>query len=284
MGYLKEYKFEGKKHITNVSKCVHQHIPKTAGTSFNRELCIDPRLTRHWYPADKIPFFVGQARFSVVRNPFDWLVSFYHHFNFEKSVRFSRKIYVPPAGPDDEFPGGHGYPGRVAKMLGFQKDITFSECVNEIIEKSNISKTSISSEESYLENLLHYPFVPMMFDKKLEPVSDIIVFAEKLDESIEFLKNNCSKLSNEQKNMRKYNWGKGLKRKKDYRNYYTDEQVEKLNILWYPILKTFGYSFKDNLQTNIMFVDFKYSNLDLLKEYESERRIMLDKIEDGDIK
>jgi hypothetical protein len=83
--------------IDHKRKFVFVHIPKTGGTSINTALGSFPSHTTARQYLRKYPQAKQYFKFAIVRNPWDYLVSYYHFYNspeYRDATTKRRKAYA----------------------------------------------------------------------------------------------------------------------------------------------------------------------------------------------
>jgi hypothetical protein len=161
---------------------------------------------------------------SICRNPFDYLVSFYHHHN---PIRSS---YGAPSGCND-----------VNTIHGFR---SFEEFIKKFCDPG----FPFAQEFDEVRAFLFY----QMFDDTGRCGVDVIFKNEQLHSATELFISS-TKRSPIVLNKRRENTSK-LREKKDYRSYYTDELRELVELKCAAELMLFGYDF-DGSPQNPLFVD-----------------------------
>jgi hypothetical protein len=198
-------------------RCIFVHIPKCAGISVVKSLfgdfeCGHTNLKRY-----QIMFgpreFKNYFKFTVVRNPYDRLVSAFLFLKKggmnEKDKRWSEKNL----SPYDDFD---------AFMKGW-------------VNKNNVRAA------------LHFrPQCSFICLEKNRPGLDFIGYYENLEPDFSFI---CRKLK---MNSTLFETNRNLSRKKDYREYYTDETRKIAADVYADDIRVLGYSFDNsNLQNQL---------------------------------
>jgi len=222
----------------------HLHIPKTGGT-FLTDVFTKTNLTFHnpshlkcnakipLYPdpTDSVPRpglfqdqkgFDESLRISVVRNPFEWLVSYYFHshgipgllFDEVKGVGGIRSIYPTFDSFVEAYCDEEKYwPKGLSEFRRFYPFQIFDEAGN--CQAHFIFKNANNRE---LIRAITFTTVAYGYSLRNYPVEVL----EALD-----TKSNVS-----------------VAKKKDYREYYSLSQIDMLNRKWKEILSVFGYDFE----------------------------------------
>jgi|TARA_R110001583_G_scaffold5598_25_gene30195 hypothetical protein len=230
----------------------HLHIPKTGGSFLTKVLnssnikfyspshrkC-NPDINLYPDPTDAIPRtgifqdqpgFSESLRISIIRNPFEWLVSYYfhsHRINFPESTDFLdnslgvggiRTIYSSfdtfvEAYCNEEMYWPKGM-AEFRRFYPFQIFDSTGECQAHFILKNSMQndKLTTSLRTSIICLMSAFGYSPHGFPTNI---------AELLNKKI-----NVSDDKNH-----------------DYRSYYSDYQIKKLNKKWKDILEVFEYNF-----------------------------------------
>lgn len=153
---------------------------------------------------EDINYTTADFKFSVIRNPFDWLVSYYHH-----SSRYD-----------------NGW-GNVNEAMGFK---TFREFI--------ISFATMPSENWHVPFLSSTPFGQILYKDRL--MVDKYFKQENLFELHDYFLNNFDirNSTNSRVNM------SVKRKSKDYKNYYDQEMVDLIYKKMDRELKYFKYDFE----------------------------------------
>ena len=215
-------------------RLVHIHIPKTAGTAVNRFFndaefffnaghagyCLDSRVLGRVrvnkslfrkcqvWPEYRNLVTPEDIVFSTTRNPFSWLVSYYHH---EGSGRFGLFKH-------------YGWQG-CADIYGFRSFSEFIDCF-------------LDATDWHFPPLLKSP-LGQILDDEGRYRADFIVASETLTKSIPLLADHFGYVSSTPLSF--VNTGPV---KDDYRKFYTSRQVDKIFDRFLPFFKLTGYGFE----------------------------------------
>lgn len=242
-------------------KLMFIHIPKTGGTSFRKSLNKEIIYGGHtlfipfkdqpknlnqyflnndnkkWTKNRGIPNVIDGIyspklnnniiTFTIIRNPFDMLSSLYFH----------------DSGKGFGHLGGNSHPESIKHTTSF-KDFIIKYC---------------SDNWNYAGGIpcpyLKLNLFQQIFDKDGNIKVDIILFNEKLNEGLEFLKKkfniNCNKIL--KKNISTH-------KKKNYKDYYDQEMIDLVNKKCHLELSLFNYSF-DGYHGKDNFILTKNKNL-----------------------
>ena len=226
----------------------HMHIPKTGGTYVNhffKSLSLDfccpshlkcnPNIPLYPDPTDSIPTtgiysdyseFNESLRFCVVRNPFDWLTSYYFHTH-----------------GDERFPW-HGIQGVGGIRFIYR---TFEDFVDAYCDDEKYWQTGLSEFRRF------YPF--QIFDQSGTCQAHFI-FKNGNNDELNFsclmtaMAFGVSPDSIDKKFDSKIRQSK-LKNRK-YQEYYSPKMILKLNKKWEDILEVFGYNFDGSTDKKFM--------------------------------
>lgn len=190
--------------------CIFVHVPKAAGTSINKALY--GRTLGH-YTAQEIKatfptLFEKSFTFSVVRNPWDRVLSAYH---FAKQGRTeSMGIYKPER----------------YKIPEFQ---SFERFVNEWLPKQQLAKVDFVFKPQYQFVCDSDGLVIVDFIGKLENIElDINVVSKKVGKDIELGRDNSTK----------------VRRQGDYRSAYSNKMVDLVQSIYSEDVDRFKYQFE----------------------------------------
>ena len=224
--------------LTKSSKISQIGTPKTASAStrFNLPLtnhipayhlhpgrcyhgCMAPKRGPTW-DLDKIVTMVEQTKrrdpdqmwFAVVRNPFDWLVSYYFH----------------------------NETGAYGKHFGWNN----STKKHGIKSFEDFIQKYCDPKFDWHEPVLHDSPYGMMFDRKGKCICDFAIRFEHLSEGYKVI---CDQMGAKPGVKHLHN---NRKRKKDYRTYYTPEMRKLVEDKFANELKLFQYDFDKGILTN----------------------------------
>jgi hypothetical protein len=233
-------------------KLFHMHIPKTGGTFLknyfayfpfeyyhNLHLKCDASQPLYPDPTDSIPVkgvfqdqpgYNESLRFCVIRNPFDWLTSYYYHSTGNPHLLWD---HVAGVGGIRSF-----YP-------------TFESLVDAYCDEKKYWQKGLAQFRKF------YPF--QIFD---EAGNSCAHFAFKNGSNNEL--NHCSLVTSmllgiNYEDARKpfdvldsVKIRKSYDKRKDYKEYYTQEMVNKLSEKWKDILSVFGYDFYGSTDSSVI--------------------------------
>jgi hypothetical protein len=215
---LKEKSFAGlaaMQDIINVSHkygCIFIHIPKVAGTSIKKVLCLPGFGHPPWqYFYQAHPQYWQKYRsFTVVRNPWDRLVSAYHYAKMRKSFWHNEARGLHP---------------------DYQtlRDRSFEDCVSMLKNDRGLLK-----HESWFEQSLWVMGTGPLEGELM--VSTVMRF-ENLAEDFAGL---CAELQIPPRKLPKTN---SSKRGRDYRHYYSDSTRRLVGEIYDADIDTFRYTF-----------------------------------------
>jgi hypothetical protein len=220
--------------ISHKSQVVFIHGPKTGGTyvcqhESGGEKVISPiEDIGHSFIIDNVgelnPFYAfhdneratkivtererikNKVIFSIVRNHFDWLVSYFYHAGGDKN----NKYYNPEHYDHDIAQKGFEY---------FIKKI----CEREDIWPNN------------------KPIFRQAFSSNGDFICDYVARTHSLDDDLELFSNKYKLLYIKRNKQRV-----GRKESDDYRRYYSDELVDLINSTWSDEMELYGFSFNEN--------------------------------------
>ena len=197
--YLEQHKQTG---------CIFIHVPKAAGTSISRAL-YGEQLANH-YPAE-LYYNISKTEyrkyfvFSVVRNPWDRLVSAYEF------IKQGGTKYVKPLD------------NSIYKKKQFSEFDTF---VKEILDKNNVMS---------LDKVFHHQHF-FICDKESNVLVDHVGKLENLNETTEIIESKIGR------KLRLDVINKSINRS-DYRSYYTTQTYEIVENIYSKDIELFMYEF-----------------------------------------
>ena len=197
-------------------KCIFVHIPKCAGTWIAKNLFGNLGASHLSIPEYQLAFskkeFDSYFKFAFVRNPWDRLVSAYY---FLKSGGKSSK--------------DRSWALKNLDRIGFQDFIL------------NIERQK--KKLSYLHFIHQYKF--LCEPGKSHPLVDYLGFYERLEEDYSFI---AKKLKIDREPLEVLNVTRG--RKKDYREYYSEETKRIVFQIYQKDIELFGYDFDNRTITS----------------------------------
>lgn len=191
--------------ISHEHKLIFIHVPKNAGTSLTNALkMVDGGHHTHEYYKHKYPnIFDNYVKISVIRNPWDRIVSNYEYAKMEKSYWHSfDKSTIWGPHPDYEI----------------LKNISFEECVNKLVKDRSIFKHHGWGPQN--EYIVH--------NNKI--IVDQILEISQLNE---YIKNNFSielPFINKSNN-------------KNYKQYYNQDLIDKVGEIYFDDIRIFNFKF-----------------------------------------
>lgn len=196
--------------ISKIKKIVFIHIPKNAGTSITESKSCNFFMNGH-YPINEIPsVFFKYFKFSVVRNPWDRIVSSYEYSRMEKSY-------------------WHSNDGTTKYKLHVDyhtlKNKSFKECVDMLYHDRNSLK-----HQSWFPQ---YYWISNNNPKDIKILVDKIFYYENLNNDYEF--------NQIVPDLPKINISKRMSI--DYRDYYTDDLISKVAEIYKTDIDLFKYNF-----------------------------------------
>lgn len=193
-------------------RCIFIHIPKNAGTSIKRVLDMPGGGHYPWrhYATDFPQLWREYTSFAVVRNPWDRMVSAYHHARMKKSHW------------QNELTGLHG-------DYELLVDKSFEECVTILCRQRERLR-----HYSWV-NQAHFVLGPEPSDKTV--MVDAVLRFETIAEDFNEL---CRKLRIDCEPLPALN---DSPRSRDYRSYYNDETRHMIEQVYQVDIDAFGYSF-----------------------------------------
>lgn len=172
------------------NKCIFIHIPKNAGTSIlfslsqGKKIYRDHLTWKQFY--NNNPYrFSNYFKFSLVRNPFDRIVSTYTYL----------------------LNGGNQNEDLYFRDYFRENDITFEKFVLEYLDFNRL-----------FEHMIFAPQYIFVYDHKLNLKVDFIGKCENIDHDFSVIQNKIKGLNQ----LKKYNTSK---RKKNYFRYFSNERV-----------------------------------------------------------
>jgi hypothetical protein len=205
--------------ISDKYKCVHIHIPKCAGTSI--DLALRGKLTVNWDENKKLwkqhctalnvkKYFASAEqwnnyfKFSIVRNPFDRIVSSYN------------------------FLCRHMEYSNFRDRLLFKDFVLRTGMFEKMLNQDSVDKPSNNYHQVR-------PSVDYLFEND-SLIVDYVGRFERLEDEWEFI---CEKIGAKIKlpHINKND------RKKQYQDYYNDETKEYVSKIYKKDIETFGYKF-----------------------------------------
>ena len=193
------------------------HIFKTAGNSVRKAMRMDPKeligghvdiraVKNSLKRMDLETFFENAVKFTFVRNPFDWLVSTYHHMHRS----------------------GEGYRQAPVK----EQDMSFSEGLRFIV-LDLMQREQIAASNKY-QTL--YEFV---MDENGENIMDFIGRVENLETDVKHL---CDVIGIRYEGVPRLNV-RGDRTELSYRNYYSSDDRKLVEKYFSRDLEFFEYAF-----------------------------------------
>ena len=193
-------------------RCIFIHIPKSAGTSIKNVLNMPSAGHVAWvYYAFNYPKIWQQyISFSVVRNPWDRIVSAYHFAKMKES---------------------HWHTARLGPPMDYEllSNKSFEECLTILYRERDRLKS-----ESWVEQT-HWIARPTSMGGKV--MVDRVLRFENLDPEFREL---CAEIGIDPKTLPKMNRSD---RTRDYQQYYDDTTRKLVELLYASDIETFGYSF-----------------------------------------
>ena len=178
--------------------------------------------------------FDDYYKVAFVRNPWDWLVSYYSYYK-KTDIR---KVGVLIDGKymfGDEAINRIGIPVAEKRNL---KDLSFSDFLYIIEQESKAYETS-----NFL-NQIDYPYQPQykyLVDEKEQIIVDFVGKYERIQSDWAFL---CDKLELNSKDLRSLNLPHHNKSNhKDYRSYYDGADIERVYNIYKKDIELFDYDF-----------------------------------------
>tara|TARA_R100000697_G_scaffold29352_1_gene38767 strand:+ start:580 stop:1179 length:600 start_codon:yes stop_codon:yes gene_type:complete len=195
--------------VSEKYKILFIHIPKNAGTSLINKLSLYPHGHYDWRTHPK--FNGPYHKFSIVRNPWDRVVSCYEFAKMEKSYWHSKDDHTKH--PDYDL----------------CHSLTFKECVRLLQEKPNkFTHPGWKNQHTYIVN------------DEDKVVVDSVLKMENLDTE---LNNLFRKLGiNENVNIPKTN----TSNRGNYKDYYDKESIEIIKDIYQKDINFFNYEFDNN--------------------------------------
>ena len=233
----------------------HMHIPKTGGT-YVKNLLAEINLLKHYSPghmkcsenfyfypdpSDSIPKlglyqnqegFKESLRFCVIRNPFEWLVSFYYHTN-----NFADFNQIEQKGVG----GVRGmYPNFSRFVEAYCNDKDFWPLGLKFFR--DFFPFQIFDDDGYCKSDL---ILKNGMNNELTNAMTTLLLLNGID--IETIARAHQRLSEK----KLYN-ASSSRPYKDVRRYYKDSEIQLLNFKWQNILDVCGYNFNGSSDNKIM--------------------------------
>lgn len=238
--------------LKSTQSIFNMHIPKTGGTFFssffsqlpvelyhNNHFKCNPNFSLYPDPTDSIPrneLFQNQPGFnnsikiSIVRNPFDWLTSYYFHEEGNDNLPWQKVLGV----------------GNCRTMYN-----TFEKFVEAYCDDSLYWPEGLKMFKSC------YPF--QIFDNNGNCQADFIIKNGSNNELSKAIFNisillGCP-MRESIKAFERSNKRLSAVKKKNYKKYYQDSMIEKLSEKWENILKTFNFDFFGSTVKDEIIID-----------------------------
>lgn len=195
--------------VSHKHKLFFVHIPKNAGTTVVNKLGLTPPGHYHWAAHQEF-YDKSLTKFSIVRNPWDRVVSCYEYAKMEESYWHSSK--------GDSKEGMH-------LDYNILKDKTFEQCVEILAE--------------HPRSLRHQGWRPQWMwicDEDKNIMMDHVLKMETLDEELNDL---LVKTGNEKIKLEKVN----TSTRTDYRDYYDDKTRMIVSEIYKDDIQMFNYKF-----------------------------------------
>ena len=198
-------------NISHEHKCIFIHIPKAAGTSVKKSLNLGGRGHPPWhYFSTNFPNeWKTYKKFTIVRNPWDRMVSAYCYARMEKSFWHNSQTGLHP-----DF-----------ELL---RDKSFEECC-EMLEQDRQSLTHESWHSQHL-------WIAGMLNGKLACAVDYVLRCESLDRDFSRL---CEALGKPQTVLPHINKSERML----YKDYYNAKTRSTIARLYATDIELLGYSF-----------------------------------------
>lgn len=192
--------------ISDKYKVIFIHIPKNAGTSIVEalEMKDEGHHKYDYYQKNYPDKWKEYLKIAVIRNPWDRTVSNYEYSKLDESYWHSFTNKTP-YGPHPDY--------------NLIKNLTFSECVNLLFEDRTLFKHHGWD--------FQYPYV---INVNKEIVVDKLIKYENLDSELKELFNIELKKINQSNH-------------KDYKEYYNDDLIDKVSLLYKKDIKIFNFNF-----------------------------------------
>lgn len=200
--------------VTNISdryKCIFLHVPKGAGTSVKKALGLPGRGHPPWnWFAEKYPVLWQQyLKFTVVRNPWDRLVSAYVYATMKESY-------------------WHGEQRGLHPDYALLSGCSFDECCEILLHE----RGRLRHESWYPQHL----WIARQANGCFEPMVDMVLRYEQLEQDFRQL---CERLGAGSLDMPHIN----ASGRAGYRDYYTDNTREIAARLYDVDIALFNYRF-----------------------------------------